>query len=149
MDTNQPALPSHEFVGDTGRWVLSNGAYRRRTWTPLPDVVVEGRFLGFGSSELTLDGEEKRRWVEVRIFVTDDDYVVHVAGMSRVNGERTWSRVDRRTSPDEIIETLVKRKEGEDAYLPMPARRALEQTAVEDPAMREAYAEHRAAYFAA
>jgi len=145
-------LPGDDQVGEVREWRLpaktstaAGGHARERTSDG--HVALRGRLLGLGESQV----DWRPRWLEVRIFedLDADEYVVHTAGMSRLPGEVPLTRVERSKTADGVIERLLKREEGKETYLSIPARRALEQAALEDEDLREAWAEHRAAYLAA
>lgn len=144
-------LPTDEDLGTEGRWTLppqqGNGPR---------DLVVEGRFLGVGSSEHHSHKDHPGeyappggrcgacRWFETRIFRLADGtgYLLYHVGVSLVPGERHYVTVDRARTPHEVIECYTRRRGGE-TYLTAPSARALAQGSGFDDDLRDAY-ENRA-----
>jgi hypothetical protein len=122
-----------------------------------PDFTVSGRLLGHSSSrrdrhshpgpDVTPAGWKCSacRWIEIRIFRTDDDsYLVHTEGHTVVPGESIRITVSRTDSPYTVIEllTLRGRRTGGhvgSAFLPQPSALALAEAAHYDTELRDAY----------
>lgn len=79
------------------------------------------------------------RWQEVRLFQrADKTYCVYTVGRSTIPGERDFIKYRTTTSAFEVIELLTVRS-GKNAFLPVPAARALAQAAQVDDEIRDAY----------
>lgn len=139
-------LPVEEEAGESGIWNILDRDGRLNT--------IDGSFLGMGSSHRP---EHKGhpdepcaprgvhcstcRWTEIRIFQDEHGrlYVVN-CGVSDVPGERDLIRVTSVATPFELVESLttVDRRTRQPS-LPMPARRALAQSAAYSRSLRDAY----------
>lgn len=154
-------LPSDDDLGSVSRWELppqppSDDDDDDDDGRPQPDLVIEGTFLGFGSSEHRTHKNHRDkyaeaggrcgacRWFETRIFRLGDGtgYLLYHVGVSLVPGERHYVTVDRARTPHEVIECYTRRRGGE-AYLTAPSARALAQASGYDDDLCDAY-ENRA-----
>lgn len=105
------------------------------------DGTLPLRFAGEELSYASSEAPGKDRWFELTIYRTDDGrYVAHGTGVSDVVGEddRHWATVC--ATPGELIDAL--RRDGDDGvrYLPKTSQRALEDAALEDDRLSQAYA---------
>jgi hypothetical protein len=142
-------LPMEDELNEVGRWELPPGQDDEDDGDG--DLVIEGRFIGFGSSEHRThknhDGEFAERggrcgacrWFEARIFKLTTGYLIYNVGVSLIPGEHNLVTVERPRTPQEVIERFTQRKDGE-VYLTAPSARALAQAAGYDEGMRVAWA---------
>lgn len=109
-------------------------------------VEVNAILLGEGSSY----AEGKNRWFEVTIYADDDgEYVVHTVGRTELPDERDLGRVERTSSPYDVIELLTVRRtsarhghgdrRASAPYIPRASARALAQAAEFDDGLHDAY----------
>jgi hypothetical protein len=102
--------------------------------------------LGSGTSF----AEGKTRWFEVNIFAdADGNYVVHTVGRTTVEGERDLGRIERTSSPYDVVELVTVRRKSSrhgtgtgrraEPYVPVASTRALAQAADVDDGLNEAY----------
>jgi hypothetical protein len=113
-------------------------------------VELYARRIGFATSEQSAhnhDGPRATdkircsacRWFEVHLFKTDDgQYVVHTAGISTYHDEVPLIKLSRTQSPNEVVEILTIRKNG-DTTVPAPSARVLAQAAAYDDGIKDAY----------
>jgi hypothetical protein len=141
-------LPMEDELNKVGRWQLPAG----RDDDDVEDVVIEGRFIGLGSSEHRTHKDHAGefaerggrcgacRWFETRIFRLDDGtgYLIYNVGVSVVPGETHFVTVERARTPQEVVERYTQRRNGE-VYLTSPSARALAQAAGYDDGMHDAY----------
>lgn len=144
-------LPMEKKLNQVGRWEFPPG--RDDEDDAVDDLVIEGRFIGLGSSEHRTHkdhaGEYAERggrcgacrWFETRIFKLDDGtgYLIYNVGVSLVPGERHLVTVERARTPQEVVERYTRRRDGE-VYLTSPSARALAQAAGYDRGMDDAWA---------
>lgn len=142
-------LPMEDQLNEVGRWELPPG---RDDDDELEDVLIEGRFIGLGSSEHRTHKDHAGefaerggrcgacRWFETRIFRLTDDtgYLIYNVGVSLVPGEQHLVTVERARTPQEVVERYTRRRDGE-VYLTSPSARALAQAAGYDDRMDDAY----------
>ncbi len=111
-------------------------------------VEVDAILIGEGSSYAV----GKTRWFEVFIYVdANDEYIVHTVGRSLVVGETDRCRVERTSSPYDVIEILTVSvlssrqasathgRRAQAPYVPRASARALAQAAEYDDGIQEAY----------
>lgn len=95
-------------------------------------LAFDGFYLGGKSSRR----DDKSRWTEIHIYVTEGDkFVVHVAGMSVVPGEVARNTVSVHEDAVSMVKGMAKRH-----GLSFVARGALEEAAELDDEVREALA---------
>lgn len=142
-------LPMEEELDAEGRWELPSG----RDDDEDDYLVIEGRFIGLGSSEHRTHKDHAGefaerggrcgacRWFETRIFRLSDGtgYLIYNVGVSLVPGEHHLVTVERARTPQEVVERYTRRRDGE-VYLTSPSARALAQAAGYDDGMKHAYA---------
>lgn len=146
MDDVRRELPEADEHGDVATWIFKDRDGVEHT--------IQGRFLGMGSSyrpehkgHPTTQWAPKGvhcstcRWTEVRLFKGHDGkFVVVNCGASDVTEERDLVRVGLVETSFELVESLVAAdRRTHVPSLPMPARRALAQSASHDPQVRDAY----------
>lgn len=144
-------LPYEDQVSRGGPWTLPMG-------TGQDPIVFGGRYLGLSSSRRERHNHRDTahvgpggrcsacRWTESRIFrnTTDDRYLVHTVGMSRVPGETARIKARWLLTPYEVVAYFVQRPEGGGRpFLTSPADMVLAQAAGHDDDLRDAY-ENRA-----
>lgn len=141
-------LPMEDELNHVGRWELPPG----RDAEDCEDLVIEGRFIGLGSSEHGTHKDHAGefaerggrcgacRWFETRIFKLTDGtgYLIYNVGVSLVPGERNLVSVERARTSQEVVECYTRRRDG-DVYLTTPSARALAQAAGYDDGMDDAY----------
>lgn len=144
-------LPMEDELNKVDHWQLPAG----RDDDDVEDVVIEGRFIGLGSSEHRTHKDHAGefaerggrcgacRWFETRIFKLDDGtgYLIYNVGVSLVPGEQHFVTVERARTPQEVVERYTQRRNGE-VYLTSPSARAIAQAAGHDDGMRDTWA-HR------
>jgi hypothetical protein len=142
-------LPMEEELNEVGRWELPPG----RDDDEVGDLVIEGRFIGLGSSEHRTHKDHAGefaerggrcgacRWFETRIFKLTDGtgYLIYNVGVSLVPDEHHLVTVERARTPHEVVERYTRRRDGE-VYLTTPSARALAQAAGYDDGMEDAWA---------
>lgn len=95
-----------------------------------PPLAFDGFYLGSGSSRR----DDKPRWTEIHIYVTEGDkFVVHVAGMSNVPGEVARNTVSVHDDAASMVKGMARRH-----GLSFVARCALEEAAEMDDEVRTA-----------
>lgn len=79
------------------------------------------------------------RWFEVTIYddTTNDEFVLHTVGKTKVPGEIEFARIVSTKSARELVDLAVVR--ANPPYLPAPTSRALAQAADLDDDIRDAY----------
>lgn len=113
-------------------------------------IELYARRIGFATSEQQThshDGPRATdktrcsacRWFEVHLFKTsDDEYIVHTAGISTYHDEVSLIKLHNTRSPYEVVEILTIRHGG-NTTVPAPAARVLAQAAMYDEGIKDAY----------
>lgn len=105
-------------------------------------ITFNGELLAAVSSRT----EEKDRWIELRLFLTEGGtYVLYGVGCTRVPGEveRPW--VQLADEPEGIIDRLYMSSDEGARYMPNTSRRLLEEAASVDARIAAAWSEERIA----